>query len=373
MKIRHLVLLSAALALGCKKEPPPAPAPTAPKAAAADLGPEALPARQDFEATDSTLSLVAPDGRYCVWVKQDIAAPSKRYALASVEGSCLGARTALSADGKRGALRFDPGNVRSSAQGNPAFPNPIPPSDMKDRLFEVDVAAGTAHEVPLPPRGDFDEFGFDAQGRLLALTLQHPTAEEMQAGEVRVDGQAVPLEAEGEGSAAVAHAYAWEGGAWKRIESKVTTEGADYSQGIDALKASKGLGYRSGEALLARIQGDNEKRNAVLDALRPLAPDLSATDGQWIRAGSGDGRFDVWEATDSEFPYTTGLLVFLDGNTPVKPPEYPYTRSDVVAVRTRGPYLLVAQELLGAHPRLYRGRALVWRSEDARAVTFWPK
>ena len=46
---------------------------------------------------------------------------------------------------------------------------------------------------------------------------------------------------------------------------------------------------------------------------------------------------------------------------------------DLVSLQARGSFLLVSLADSGGHPRLYRGRKLVWSAETARAVTFWPK
>ena len=45
----------------------------------------------------------------------------------------------------------------------------------------------------------------------------------------------------------------------------------------------------------------------------------------------------------------------------------------MISLRARGPYLLVSLADSGAHPRMYKGRKLVWSSETARGVTLWPK
>lgn len=374
MNDRRLAAL-ACVALGffaCKKEspaPPPKPVEEA-KPAAPPPAPAATP-RQDFPATESTLSLLEPASGHCEWLKQDPLGEGRL--IATFEGDCLGGEVALSRDGKRGAVRFNPNSTHGTSLGTPAFPEPIVAKGMKDRLFEVDLAAGTTRAVPVPTEGgDFVDFGFDSKGRLIALTLRRPTTEETRAGELRVAGTAVNLEeAKGEGEVAVGVAFSYEGGAWKQVELKLTTEGTDVSLGIRALRVADDLGYRSIDALESRVQGDNEVQNAVLDALRAYAPQLNETDGSWIRLGYAGHKVDVWEV-NSEIPFSTGLIAFIEKNAPVKPANYPYTEADVVAIRTRGQYLLVAQDEVGAHPRMYRGTQHVWGSDTARAVTFWP-
>ena len=353
----------------CKKEASQQPAaPTEPKPAEAKPAP--APVREDFAATPSTLSLLEPAAGRCEWAKFDPVS-KKRLVLGSFEGNCLGALAALRQDGKRGIARFDPRSTHGSNLGNPSFKDFDAPKGMRDRLYDVDIVSGNVRELPLPPLGNVREFGFDKANRLLALTLQNVTDAETAAGAATVDDTEVQLNPESEGIAAIAHAFAWEGGAWKRVETRVTTDGADLSPGVRALEAASDLGYRSAEVLVPRIQGDNETNNALLDKLRASAPNLNDTDGSWIMFGVGEQKYEVWEESAEE-ALSTGLIFAVEGGNLVKLPEYPYGREDLVAIQRRAPFLLVTQDYVGAHPRMYRGKEHVWSSDTARAVTFWP-
>ncbi|HVT60369.1 MAG TPA: hypothetical protein VHR45_18495 [Thermoanaerobaculia bacterium] len=57
----------------------------------------------------------------------------------------------------------------------------------------------------------------------------------------------------------------------------------------------------------------------------------------------------------------------------MKPPGWPYTEKELVSYAWNGAYLLAAWQYRGSRARLYRGGELVWSSDTAHAVTFWPQ
>jgi hypothetical protein len=297
-----LLALTACVPGACWNKPPERP-------------PAAAAIREDFPATESTLSLLEPHGAQCAWAKLD-AASQQRLAISTFEGDCRGGSISLSADRRHGAVWFDPA-TRSGVMfgGRVAFPEDDAPTGTGPRLFSVDMATGAAAAVPLP--SGTRDVGFDPKGRLIALTVQE-LAETENAQE---------------------------------------------------------LGFRSTEALVPRVQGDLEIDEGLLAKLARFAPQAKLVEGSdsWIRFGSGGTRFVLWEA-GGELAASTGLAAFVDpGGNPVKPPGWPYTESDRLSYRWNGPYLLAAQDHAGTHPRLYRGGKLVWSSDTARAVTFWPR
>jgi hypothetical protein len=78
-------------------------------------------------------------------------------------------------------------------------------------------------------------------------------------------------------------------------------------------------------------------------------------------------------AFDDEFTHSTGLAACVDAaSNPVKPPGWPFTERDFLCYRWRGDALLAAEDHAGSHPRLHRAGKLVWSSDTANAVTFWP-
>jgi len=346
-----------ALAAWLSTEPRPAPA---------------VGARRDFIATDSTLSLLEPSGARCVWAKLD-AVTHQRLAIATLDGDCRGGEIALSVDQKRGLVWFDPRATGASlSRHGGAFPEARPPAGARPRLFAVDLDTGTATSRPLPP--GTSDLGFDPQGRMIALTIQEPTPAESEKGEVLVDGVAVKLEPAAAGVRVLVHAFAFTGGAWKRFETASSTTGWNDAEGVTALTAAQDLAFRSAEVLVARVQGDREVDQALLEKLAGFAPQARPTDQDgWIRFGSGDTRFVLWEVS-GELTASTGLAAFVDATgRPVKPASWPYTEKDLVTYRWNGEYLLATLGSLGSHPRLYRRGKLAWSSDAAQAVTFWPQ
>ncbi len=139
------------------------------------------------------------------------------------------------------------------------------------------------------------------------------------------------------------------------------------------LRAAQNLAFRSTEALQPQVQGDRESDGALVAKLALFAPQVHPSEwAGWIRFGSKATRFMVCEIT-GDYAYSTGLAAFVDAaGNPVKPSAWPFTEKDLVNYTWKGLYLLAAEGWTGAHPRLYRKGELVWSSDTAQAVTFWP-
>jgi hypothetical protein len=337
-------------------------------------GPEKEPSARvestapDFPATDTTLSLLEPAKGQCEWVKLDPLTSARRV-LARLAVDCQGGSTALSRDGKRGAVRFWRGAVSMPIVGKPTFPEPFPSSAFRDRLFLVDLTTGATEELPLPPEGELIEYGFDPGGRLLGLSLAQGVAPAQERAQVvELDGRGRSLNDRGGRPALVAHGFAFLGGMWLRMESKPSVDGL----GTAALELRKELGERSIRALDPRFEALEIEDDAVLDQLYDLSPEQP--EGQWTELRSGIHSLAVWGTPFGKDMLSTGLLRRLErGGQVIALPGNPYRPNDMVSLRTRGPYLLLSLADSGAHPRMYRARKLVWSSETARAVTLWPK
>jgi hypothetical protein len=329
--------------------------------------------RHDFQAGDSTLSLLEPGGGRCVWSKLDVVT-RRRLALAGFDGDCRGGRIALAADGRRGAVWFDPG-ARSLPMwsGTTAFREAPAAAGARPRLFAVELGTGETAAVAVP--AGLRDLGFDRAGRMIALTEQPLTAAEAERGTAIVDGRPIKLEPASDGVAVLVHALAFERGAWQRVETANSTDGWDLGLGVLALDLAQQLAFRSAEVLLPRVQGDDENDPAVLAKLARFAPQAHPVAGQlgWIRFGSGSTAFEVWE-DGAELAWSTGLAAFVDAaGNPVQPPAWPFSENDRISYSWSGDYLLAAQDTIGAHPRVYRGGRLLWSSDAARATTFWPR
>lgn len=382
MRAFRLVVLVLVALSACKRAPVEAPvdaggAVVTPKAAAAlDAGAPATP----WKAPDalSTLSVFEPVDTGCAWRLVDPVAKSQRT-LAAFSGTCVGARVAWSPDGAKAVVWFDPAHVQAAGYASQAsspagYADEVPAPGATPRAFVVDLATGQATPVPVPSfeRQELQELGVDAAGRVLAFFEEALAEEVLEQKSVTVDGQVFDLSVFEEGLPALAHAYRFEKGQWARAEVKATTTGWDYALGVQALDAHGTLGARSEDLSSAHAQGD-AVTGAVLAKLKPLQPKKAKgdDDGHWIFLGAGGQRFYAWEIS-GEFAYTTGLLAA--GEPPRPLPRLGFTDGDLVAVRTSGPFVLVTAAGVGAHPRLYRMPAgeLVYASDAARAVTFWP-
>jgi hypothetical protein len=317
-------------------------------------------------ATDATVSLLEPVEGQCEWVRVEPES-SARQVLARLAADCQGGSTALSRDGKRGAVRFWRGAVSMPVVGKPTFPEPFPSQAFRDRLFLVELATGAVEELPLPPAGELIEYGFDEGGRLLGLSIQSLRPDQERARQVEIDGAVVPFTLSGRGRPLVAHAFTYLGGKWLRLESKGSSEAA----GTGVLKHRKELGERSNRALDPRFEALEIEDDTVLDSLYELTPELP--EGEWSEFRSGAHSLAVWGTPFGSDMLATGLLRRLEKGKLVVLPSYPFQPNDAISLKTRGPFLLVSLADSGAHARMYRGKKLVWSSETARAVTLWPK
>ncbi|WP_257461466.1 hypothetical protein [Archangium lipolyticum] len=393
MKSRLMLLAAlATAATGCKKEQPPGPTPSkTSEAAPAATAPAAVKKDPLAEVprTDSTLSLLDAQNGKCQWLREDPVA-QKRAVVASFDGDCKGARMAWSTNLDKALVWFDPRSVQSSGYSSPdaspqGYPDEKPTPGAPQRMYEVTVASGEVRTVPVPSvEGELQELGYKGAD-LLALSLGSLSEEQQQAqGPITVDGQAITFDSDLEGLPAIAYAYRLDkDGQWKRVEVKGTSQGADLSLGVSALDAASGQGPRSTDMLRSQLDEEGpEPTEAQLAKLLPLVPaplvekvkaEGVETYGSWAHGTTPAGSFYVWQVT-GEGAYTTGHIVVETGGQLQPLKDVGFRDSDLVSVSTRGPFLLVSAERVGTHPRLYdlRANKLAFRSDTARATTFWP-
>lgn len=250
------------------------------------------------------------------------------------------------------------------------------------RLYEVKISSGEVRAISLPSvEGELRDIGYKGAD-LVALSIKSLSPEEAD-GSVAVDGQTISIP-EGEGMPALAYAYRLDAdGKFNRVEVKGTHEGAGMSEGIGALEAASGLGPRSTELLGSQLRNEGPKvTDEQIAKLTPLVPaPLAETvnesgmpdDASWARGVTPAGSFYVWQVM-GDTVHTTGHLVFeREGQlSPVK--ELGFTDGDVISVTSQGPFVLLSAASVGSHPRLYdlRTGKLAFRSDRARATTFWP-
>lgn len=366
--MRALLLCLVVVFVGCKKSAP------AVVDAGAAVAPVVAPPPKELTAP-STLSLFEPVGEKCEWRQVDPVSGDK-IVLASFPGSCVGARVSFSPDASKAVIWFDPKLVQSAGYGTqvsskPGFPDEEVDEKASPRAYVVPVKRPQVEPLPLPAIGSLtlEELGVDGTGAVLALLMEELPEAEVAKGKITSGGQTFDLSTISEGLPVLVHAYRREGKDWKKLETKLSTTGWDYGLGVKELDAFGKLGPRSVELAASHAQGDSAEPADVAKLMKLAPKGASADDGSWIFVGAGGARVFVWEIT-GEFAHTTGLVAVGEKVLP----GLGFTDGDLVAIRSSSAYLLVTASTVGAHPRLYSmpDAKLVFSSDSARAVTFWP-
>jgi hypothetical protein len=383
MKSRLLLLAAlAATSTGCKKEQSPASA-DAPTPAAAPAKKDPL---AEVPQTDSTLSLLEPQDGKCQWLRAD-PATQKRATLASFEGDCKGGRIAWSTDQRKALVWFDPQFVQTVGYSSenaspPAYPEEKPTEGATPRLYEVTVASGEVRPLTFPKvEGELKSIAYKGAD-IVAISLK--SLPDQTEKTLTVDGQSVTFPPDPEGLPALA--YAWrldKDGQFKRSELKGTTEGSGMAQGVGVLDAASNQGPNSTDMLASHLakEGPEPTDEQLANLLSRVPADLVQavqaeglpSEASWGHGVTPAGSFFVWQVT-GDTAHTTGHIVFQKGEEFELAKDLGFTDGDVVAVNSKGPFVLVSSERVGTHPRLYdlRTHKLVFRSDTARAATFWP-
>jgi hypothetical protein len=357
-------LAAGLLLAGCKSnkdaEPAPQPQATATPAPAvkpAAQAPTPVPAPTPAAVSDATLSYLEPASEtQCRWVQHT--PPGVPRTVFTVPVSCQGVKVAWSKDGKQGVAY-----VAGPSEGG------------KPQVWRVELATGQGTPLSIPTLGTLGAFGFDAEGRPVAL-MEDPRDSVEGEGEQKVivfEGQRYPAALDGQPG--LAHAFRLEGSTWKRFETKDTSYGWDYAAEIKALDAYDATGPTP-----------EKQRAKADDAFIPVpedAPALAALkavkepsdEGNWKQVQIAGGTLYAWEATDAELPYLSTPLRIQDAKGVV-----PLEGVDVnggVSVAVRGDFVLVdgmdaeSQEIA----RLWNAKTkkLVASLEGKTAISFWPK
>jgi len=337
------------------------------------------------------LSLFDEQEAGCAWKRIRLPA-AEVTTLAQFPSSCAGVNVAWSKDLKRALVSFNPNQLSTSfgSEKNNILQNAnIGPL----RAFEVDMETGNL--APLPPlkklRGEFKLFGLTPEG-VVALTLESlpPKQEQAVLQEIKKKSKkpfllsgggekisiALPEEVvEGAGMPAVAHAWLLKGGAGKRVESKFTTIGFSYILDVRALDTYQQLGPMTERLLEAYNPLLKLEEPKEVEALSAWAPQAHDEKEHWGKQSTPQGELLGW-VRYHEFGYASGLLLYQPKGKALSPlPGLGFGWEDLVAPAIRDAWLLVGTLDIGAWPRVYdlRNGELVWSSDSARAVVFWPE
>jgi hypothetical protein len=338
--------------------------------------PETKPASEPVAsapASDLVLSLLEDNAAKCDWKKLDPIAKQTKV-IASFEGECRGAEIAFSADKNKALAWFNPEMGSGSYfedKMTPAFIKEEPESTNKtQRLFEVDINSGKVTNLALPPRGKLSDIGYNAKNEALAFVEEESKFTDGKNPTIDFDGKKIPVESE-EGSPILVHAFTLKTDKWEISETKGSTTGADMAMGLHALDSFKDLSPRTTELLSPHPSGGKAAEGALAERLKTYAPKLATREGEWLQL---EPSVLVWMVS-IEFVFATGKVVFDDGSKFIEPPNLGFTDGDLIAPMVQGNYLLVAQSDTGRYPRVYdiKERTLLFSSDTARAVVFWPK
>lgn len=359
--MRHFVPLVLLLALvGCKpEEPAPSTEPT-PRA----MGPATL-----------AMLLDEAEGLRLVRHDPDQAVEKREETLAKLPAVHGGADVA-----------FVPGRDEAIVWRGQGYDDPPTP----EGLWHVTWGAAPKVEVLKGPgMGKLNDVGYDAQGRPTALVLDEPEPyvepKKDAKGEFRMfEGKRYDFEAGAEGLKVLAHAYTWEGGAWKRSETIQTTSGWDYGMGVKALKAYTGLAPRTNEMLDGHpplVEITDPKR---LSALKKLSPRDVEGEGDAWQTLPGDPPLHIFTVSAEFVMLSSRIAVDVNGEpqalggleAPAEAEESMMMGKGqrAITLERRGPLLLVADIGNGRHPRLVdlATRDMRFSSDRASAAVFWP-
>ena len=361
---RRCVLLVLVLLGGCRKSAPEV----------VDAGPPAVVAFA-VPSARSTLSVFEPSGTNCEWRQVEPVAGTK-VVLATFPGACVGARVAWSPDTSKAVVWFDPMHVQhagysTQVSSKSGYADEVPEEKSALRAYVVSTRKAQVEPLPISalPGHALQELGVDGTGAVISL-FEEAVPDDAK-GLITSGAQKFELSTITEGLPVLVHAFRREGAEWKKFETKLSSTGWDYGLGVKELEAQHRLGPSSEDLSRSMAQGDSVE-GEPLAALGKLAPKgAGADDGAWIFVGAGGARLYVWEIS-GEFAHTTGLVAL--GSPPVVLPKLGFNDGDLVAIRTSGPFVLIAGSDVGTHPRLYQLPAgkLVFSSDTARAATFWP-
>jgi hypothetical protein len=358
-----LSLIVATLLTGaCKsKSQDAAPAPASPTTEAAGRPAQLSP------IGDDTLSFARAQEGKCTWVRLDASRDTRRNVF-TFEGGCELAQFAWSHDGLRGAVLQ-------------SFEEERPP-----RAWMVDLLTGQDSELPLPEVGRTIELGFDAEGRPVALVAHYDSPGMKPPERDEEDGQTAfvfedkryPFEVQ-EGEPGLAHAYRREGTEWKRVETQVTSYGAEFASETQVLALAKELGpnTRLDPKEVLRSESVSPEEQEALDASAPMMAERIGPRGEdletstWVRASLPGGPLYYQEEQVESLVRSLPLRWRVGGKL-VEPEKLALPQETPISLSARGNMLLINS---GRAVRLYdvKQKKHLLSLDAAYQPYFWPR
>ena len=319
----------------------------------------------------ATLSVFEPHAGGCAWTRIE---PNRNIedALATFHSDCDGVRVAWGPSLNKAIVWFgtDQDNVT---------------------VYLTDMDEKTPEELPLPADSDVVSFALAGRNLPLAFTMSmEPVVNRDETGTfIEFQGKRLPVVTEGDGIDILAHAFALESKKWNPLETAASRCCADTAPGITVLNSYKqhvesdqAATLQSSEILSGTIAGTAVTDAGILQKLNAdLSEEFDRSSGSWGKiAESEEFEVVVWfitgAAEEQETTYATGHVRFLNKKTSdVKnPPGMVLSAKDQASFQIYDRYLLVTEATSGMQPRMYdliKG-SLVWSSDLAQGVTFWP-
>lgn len=385
-------LLAALILAGCKSNPPsdsaqesgtvatpapskaPAPAKGSGAHAATGVGSSApasapLPSRAAVSLALSYLEPVDPER--CDWVRHPLPA-GEPTALFTFNTACDQAMVSWSPDAKEGL-------VFSWPAGEGEGP----------KAWRVDLTAktGTPLDLKALPGGkggggqdqpSIEQVGFDKEGRPVAIIMDVYVSRTTQKGakgkeSISFEGKSYPLPQDAEGSPGLAHAYRFEEGGWKRIETKGSRFEAGLAPGTRELEARKALL----PIAKASPPEDNPGQEAPESAKKKLDAAFPGQDesGEWMLLSDSGGSIFFRGTLGGEFLYPSVPVVWEQGGKLVEVEDLMAKKDDVLDLRLQEGLLLIANygDPRSAQVWDIRTKRLLLSVERANAPAFWPQ
>lgn len=313
--------------------------------------------------SDTALSVFRePSPDHCTWMRVD-PVQGRRDLIAEFPRSCEGLSAAWSPDDTQALVEF-PGEWE-------------PGSGRARHAWLVDLTAQppALTELTLPRAGMLDVLAFDESGDPLALFVDSPTdAAMLNARALTFEGKSYEVPEGSPGMPSLAHAFSFQRGVWKRIETVATTAEACDALGARRLDAADRIARTTARLLDPTFGHELSEDPIDADFFAQLESheriDAESTYA-WVRLQTERSAVLAVEGgSEYSFLTTPVLLVDDDGVHELDG----MAENAVIAAASRGRYLLLTEAVSGARPLLYdlEGGRLLFSAADAYAVTFWP-
>jgi len=340
------ILLGSALLLGsaCKKSQDPAP----------EEVPDATPPAEPAPGYAlSFLEAASPSG--CTWTRHE--SSGTRKPLATVDAVCERLKLAWGPRSRQG-LVMD----RSNGE--------LPP-----RAWHVDFESGQTTRLLLPETGHTDTLGFDEAGHIVALVSQlEDLPRKMDSGrEYFLHEGKRYLIPDADGSPGLAHAFRYEAGQWRHLETVASLYEMDGAAGTAALATASRLTSSTASPDPDRLaESELEEGNEDAARLDAVVKDRGHTAyGMWVSMETHQGPLYAWEAF-GELPTLMLPLRWEVNDKLVEPEQLALAPTSAVTLRMRGRLLLVSAE---RSARIYdaKTKKRIAALEDVHGTRFWPQ